>query len=111
MLTPACCMFTKSSEGPFIDLGGDFDYDHAGRMYIKASYARELGTFAGLPSQDAVDVLTEERDELKARVAVLEQELEELREFEQAATYTVKHMGGKVRRPPGPKKQTAASAA
>lgn len=41
-LAPAQCMFTKSANGPFIDFGRDFDFDHAGRMYAKVSYIEEL---------------------------------------------------------------------
>lgn len=71
-LAPAMCAFTKSAKGPFIDLGRDFDFDHAGRIYIREAYARELGLFVGL-----VD-LPEESDELERayeRIAVLEDEL------------------------------------
>lgn len=103
MLAPACCMFTKTSEGPFIDLLREFDLDHAGRIYIKASYARELGAFAGLPSIDQLEAAETERDELRAKVEELEQENASLREFEQAAEYTLQHFDGRVKRKPGPR--------
>jgi outer membrane murein-binding lipoprotein Lpp len=111
-LAPAQCLFTGSAEGPFIDLHREFGFEHAGRMYIKTSFARELGTFAGLPSADAVEALEARVQELEAENEQLADEVESLREFEQAATYTVEHMGQKVKRRPGPKpKNPAASAA
>lgn len=61
-LVPAQCMFTRTHEGPFIDFGLDFDFDHVGRIYVKESFAREMGVFCGLPS-------LEERDELRAGLA------------------------------------------
>lgn len=86
VLVPAQCMFTKTHEGPFIDFGRDFDFDHVGRIYVKESFAREMGVFCGLPSIEERDNLIlqvenrvaetadlrERNDELKARVAELE---------------------------------------
>lgn len=85
-LVPGQCLFTKTHEGPFIDFGRDFDFDHVGRIYVKESFAREMGVFCGLPSIEERDNLilqVENRvaetadlrarnDELKARVAELE---------------------------------------
>lgn len=117
-LAPAQCMFTHTAEGPFIDLGREFGLDHAGRMYIKTSYARELGHFAGLPSIDELEQARAEIEDLKAQVAELEAANDAMSEFNQAAKYTVEAMGRKVQKKPGrPKKQpdqeisTAASAA
>lgn len=74
-LAPAMCAFTKSAEGPFIDMGRDFDFDHVGRVYLRVSYARELGRFAGLVEPDEIDRLRSELDEANARVLQLEEEL------------------------------------
>lgn len=109
-LAPAQCLFTKSHRGPFLDMLRDFDFDHVGRMYVQVEFAKQLGVLAGLPSLDEVASLkqklaavSDERDELR-------EEVESLREFEQAATYTVEHMGQKVRRKPGPKAKEPAAA-
>jgi hypothetical protein len=69
------------------------------------------GHLAGLPHPDAVEALEQRVGELEAVNRELGEEVESLREFEQAATYTVEHMGQKVKRKPGPKKHDAASAA
>lgn len=71
-LVPGQCTFTKSHVGPFIDFGRDFEYDHVGRIYVKESFAREMGVFAGLPS-------LEERDGLVAQLEAANASLEQLR--------------------------------
>lgn len=76
-LRPAQCMFTRSANGPFIDLGRDFDLDHDGRMYIKTSYARELGLFVGLQDPADMDALRFELDAANAEILRLEEELEQ----------------------------------
>lgn len=109
MLAPAMCMLRKTAEGPFIDLLREFDFDHEGRMYLSVAAARELGVFAGLPSQDSVDAAREAERGLREQVARLERENEELRQFKDAAEYTLHALGTKVRQKPGPKKQTVAA--
>lgn len=104
-LAPAMCAITKSANGPFIDLLRDFDFDHAGRFYLKTSVVREMAELAGAPKEGSLSTALAENDVLKMRISELERELESLREFERAATYTVEHMGEKVRKKPGRKPQ------
>lgn len=87
-LAPGMCALTKTHEGPFIDFGRDFDFDHVGRIYLKESYVRELGVFCGLPSIEAhaelasrLEQAQTELDELRAQAAEQEAELVRLRDF------------------------------
>lgn len=107
-LAPAQCAFTHTTEGPFIDLQREFGYDHVGRIYIKVSFARELGVMAGLPSADELEGAREANEALREQLLEQEDELRELREFKAAATYTVEHMGERIRKKPGPKAASAA---
>jgi hypothetical protein len=104
-LAPAMCSITKSANGPFIDLLRDFDYDHAGRFYIKTSVVREMAEMCGAPREGTVDQALGENEVLRMRVAELEAEVASLREFEQSAKYTLEHFGEKARRKPGRKPQ------
>lgn len=109
MLAPGICMFTGTNAGPLIDLGRDFDIQHEGRMYVKASFAMEMAELAGAPSRKTVNDALGENEVLKMRVAELERENRELREFNEAARYTVESMGQHVRKKPGRKPQPQAA--
>jgi len=81
-------------------------------VVLSVAGIREAARFIGLPTQEQVQELTEERDGLAAHLAELEDEVQSLREFEQAATYSLEHLGSKVRKKPGRKpadKQPAAA--
>lgn len=91
-LVPAQCMFTRSHEGPFIDFGVDFDFDHVGRIYVKESFAREMGVFCGLPSLEEVAELRKRQaaqmaanDQLASMVEEKDQRILELEAFRDEA--------------------------
>src|SRR3954467_12406947 len=102
VLGPGQCMLSKSHNGPFIDFLRDFDFDHAGRMYLQVEQARQLGVLAGLPSLDEVSAMKRKLAEVTDERDALLEEVESLREFEQSARYTVESLGHKIRRKPGP---------
>lgn len=101
----AQCLVTKRSDperGPYIDLLRDFDMDHQGRMYISRLAVESMARKLGLISGDE-DLLRDRVAELERQLEEAQRELESLREFEQAANYTMTHFGQKVRKKPGRK--------
>lgn len=108
---PGQCIATCKSEDPkgFIDtyltpaLAGD------NRIIVSVTWVEECASKLGwLSPADAAD-LRGELDAARERVSEVEGELQEADRFAEAAEYTLRHIGEKVRRKPGRKPQREAA--
>lgn len=104
-LAPAQCAFTKSMNGPFVDLLRDFDFDHQGRVYIRVEFVKDLGRLVGMVDVAELDAVLGQVERLEGQVAELEGELEESRRFRDALD-VIESEGFRARRKPGrPRKE------
>jgi hypothetical protein len=76
---------------------------HEGPIRLSLTAIRELARTAGLPTEESHAALLERVEGLEAELVEAHAELLSLREFEQAATYSLEHLGSKVRKKPGRK--------
>lgn len=89
------CLITKRNDGPFVDIGRDFDFDHQGRMYISHSAIRDLGHMIGMVDQGELDLKDQELEEIRALNNDLAKQVEKLEKFKQAVT-VIKRNGFKA---------------
>jgi hypothetical protein len=95
-------------EKGYIDTGNELPWDS--HVYVSVHAVEELAQFIGLPTKEQLDGLTELAETQAQQIEEQARELQELREFERSARYTVESMGQRIRRKPGPRKKEEATA-
>ena len=113
---PGMCLVTKQGgEGPYVDLGRDFDYDHVGRMYIHHSAVRDMHSLL-LTNPELAEMYGEsdkdrELKEARQQIADLQAAFE-AQQRELDAIYVLKNSGSfTAQKKPGrkPKKEPVTS--
>ena len=96
------CLVTNRSDIPVVDFGVHTQgLDQ--RVVLSVAALRQACEAAGFVSDLEFAELREANQNLGKEIEELRRENEDLKEFEEAATYTVEHLGQRVRRKPGPR--------
>ena len=103
------CLVRKTSDGPMVDLLRDYDPDNQGRIYISVAAVADLAKACDFPTPEEHAEALERIADLEDQLAVASDRVAELEEFEESATWTLKHLDSNVKRKPGRKPQEKAA--
>lgn len=76
---------------------------HDPEVFVSVVAIEQLAHEIGHPTRDEFEARGRLLEEQQERIEQLEAENKSLREFEQAAVYSLEHVGQKVRKKPGPR--------